>query len=95
MKCEEVNNSTISYWPTLNTMFATQAWISLRCLPEAKAGNKAVWRVRCLRSVSFIGLKGAYVSLLSTTERFHLGRFLKFVGQSLWNLDSDLLRSEL
>ena len=39
-------------------------------LPEAKASKKAVLRIRCLRSVSFIGSKGAFVSSLSTTERF-------------------------
>ena len=36
-------------------------------LAEAKASKKAVLRVRCLRSVSFIGSKGVCVSSLSTT----------------------------
>ena len=54
----------------LDTLFATQAWILLQHLPEAKASKKAVLRVRCLRSVSFIGSKGAFVSSLRT-ERFH------------------------
>ena len=36
----------------------------------AKASKKAVLRVRCLRSVSFIGSKGDFVSSLRTTERF-------------------------
>ena len=57
MKSEEGNQATFSHWPRLDTLFATQAWISLRHLPEAKA----VLRVRFLRSVSFIGSKGAFV----------------------------------
>ena len=56
---------------------------SLRRLPEAKASKKAVFRVRCLRSVSFMGLNGAFVSSLRTTERFHLGKFLELLGRSL------------
>ena len=64
MKSEEGNKATFSQWPRLDTLFATQAWISLRRLPEAKASKKAVLRVRCLRSVSFIGSKGAFVSSL-------------------------------
>ena len=77
MESEEGNKATFSHWPRLDTLFATQAWISLRRLPEAKARKKAVLRVRCLKSVSFIGSKGAFVSSLRT-ERFHLGRFLNF-----------------
>ena len=76
MRTEEANKATFSHWPKLETLFATQAWILLRHLPEANTSEKAVLRVRCLRSVSFIGSKGAFVSSLSTTERFHLGRFL-------------------
>ena len=45
--------------------------------------NLQVLRVRCLRSVSFIGSKGAFVSSLRTTERFHIGRFLELLGRSL------------
>ena len=90
MKSEEGNKATFSHWPRLDTLFATQAWISLRRLPEAKASKKAVLRVRCLRSVSFIGSKGAFVSSLRTTERFHLGRFLELLGRSLWKLESNL-----
>ena len=74
MKSEERNKATFSHWPRLDTLFATQAWISLRCLPEAIANKKAVLRVRCLRSVSFIGSKGVFVRSLSTTQRFHLGK---------------------
>ena len=62
MKSEEGNKATFSHWPRLDTLFATQAWISLQRLPEAKASKKAVLRVRCLRSVSFIGSNGAFVS---------------------------------
>ena len=83
MKSEEGNKATFSHWPRLDTLFATQAWTSLRRLPEAKASKKAVLRVRCLRSVSFMGSKGAFVSSLRTTERFHLGKFLEFFGRSL------------
>ena len=83
IKSEEGNKATFSHWPRLDTLFATQAWISLRRLPGAKASKKAVLRVRCLRSVSFIGSKGAFVSSLSTTERFHFGRFLEHLGRSL------------
>ena len=57
MKSEEGNKATFSHWPRLDTLFAAQAWISLRRLPEAKASKKAVLRVRCLRSMSFIGSK--------------------------------------
>ena len=89
MKSEEGNKATFSHWPRLDTLFATQAWILLRRLPEAKASKKAVLRVRCLRSVSFIGSKGAFVSSLRT-ERFHLGKFLELFGRSLWKLESNL-----
>ena len=71
IKPEEGNKATFSHWPRLDTLFVNQAWISLRRLPEAKASKKAVLRVRCLRSVSFIGSKGGFVSSLRTTERFH------------------------
>ena len=47
MKAEEGNKATFSHWPRLDTLYATQAWISLRRLPEAKASKKAVLRVRC------------------------------------------------
>ena len=33
-------------------------------------------------AVSFIGSKGAFVSSLRTTERFHFGRFLELLGRS-------------
>ena len=46
IKSEEGNKATFSDWPRLDSLFATQAWISLRRLPEAKAGKKAVLRVR-------------------------------------------------
>ena len=55
MKSEEGNKATFSHWPRVDTSFATEAWISLRRLPEAKASKKAVLRVRCLRFMSFIG----------------------------------------
>ena len=45
-----ISYKTFPHWPRLDTLFTTQAWISLRCLPEAKD-----LRERCLRSVSFIG----------------------------------------
>ena len=79
IKSEDGNKATFAHWPRLDTLFPTQVWILLRRLPEAKASKKAVLRVRCLRSVSFIGSKGAFVSSLRTTERFHLGRFLELV----------------
>ena len=85
MKSEEGNKATFSHWPRLDTLFATKAWISLQRLPEAKAKKKAVLRVRCLRSVSFIGSKGAFVSSLRTTERFHFGRFLDFLDDPCEN----------
>ena len=69
MKSEEGNKETFSHWPRLDTLFMTQAKISLRRLPEAKASKKADLRVRCLRSVSFIGSKDAFVNSLSTTEK--------------------------
>ena len=74
----EGNKTTFSHWPRLDTLFATQAWISLWRLPEAKASKKAVFRLRCLGSVSFIGSKGAFVSSLRTTKRFHLEDSSKF-----------------
>ena len=69
MKFEEGKRLTFSHWPKLNPLFATQAWISLQCLQEAKSSKKAVFRVRCLRSASFIGLKDYFTSSFSTTER--------------------------
>ena len=44
MKSEEGNKATFSHWPRLDTLSATQAWISLRHLPQAKASKKAVLR---------------------------------------------------
>ena len=76
MKSEEGNKATFSHWPRFDTLFATQAWISLRRLPEAKASKNAGLRVRCLRSVSFIGSKGA-CELIKNNRKFHLGRFLE------------------
>ena len=35
MKSEEGNKATFSHWPRLDTLFATQALISLQRLPEA------------------------------------------------------------
>ena len=58
MKSEEGNKATFSHWPRFDTLFATQAWILLRRLPEARASKKAVLGARCLRFVSFIGSKG-------------------------------------
>ena len=52
-------------------------------LAGGQASKKAVLSVRCLRSVSFIGSKGVFVSSLSTTERFHFGRLMELLGQSL------------
>ena len=95
IKSKKGNNATFSLWPRLDTLFATQAWISLWSLLEAKASKKAVFRVRCLMSVSFIGSKSAFVNSLRTAERFHLGRFLELLGRSLWKLVSNLWRSEL
>ena len=66
IKSEEENKTTFSQWPRLDTLFATQAWISLWRLPETKASKKTVLRVRCLRSV-FHRLQGASVSSLRTT----------------------------
>ena len=72
MKSEEGNKVTFSHWPRLDTLFATQAWISLQRLPEDKASKKAVLRVRCLRSVSFMGSKGVFVSSLRTNREVPL-----------------------
>ena len=83
IKSEEGNKATFSHWPRLDTLLATQAWIPLRRLPEAKASKKAVLEVRCSRFVSFIGSKGAFVSSLRTTKRFHFERFLELLGRSL------------
>ena len=74
MKSEEGKRATFFQWPKLDILFTTQAWISLWCLPEAKTSKNVV---RCLRPVSFIGAKGAYVNSLSITERFHFGKFLE------------------
>ena len=82
MKSEEGNKATFSHRPRLDTLFATQAWISLRCLPEAKASTKAVVRVRCLRSVSFIGSKGAFVSSLKINKNVP---FWKILG-TFWTI---------
>ena len=59
MKSEEGNKATFSHWPRLDTLFATQAWMSLQRLPEAKASKLAVLRVRCLRSVFEHNRKGS------------------------------------
>ena len=93
MKSEEGNKATFSHWPRFDTLFATQSWILLQCLTEAKAIKKAVLRVRCLRSLSFVGSKGAFVSSLSTTERFHLGRFLELLDEN-WRVTCEGQTSE-
>ena len=61
-KSEEGNKVTFSNWPKFDSLFATQVWILLRCLQEAQASKKAVFKVRCLRSVSLMGSKGGEVS---------------------------------
>ena len=43
----------------------------------------AVLRVRCFRSVSFIGSKGALVSSFKATQRHHLGRFPELFSLSI------------
>ena len=40
IKSDEGNKATFSHWPRLDTLFATQAWISLRRLPEAELARK-------------------------------------------------------
>ena len=55
LKSVEGNKATFSRWLRLDTLFTTQVWILLWHLLEAKASKKAVLRVRCLRSVPFIG----------------------------------------
>ena len=80
MKSEEGNKATLSHWPRLDTLFATQAWISLWRLPEAKASKKALLRVRCLRSVSLVGSKGAFVSSVRTTG---------YISDDSWNFLDD------
>ena len=42
MKSDEGKKATFSHWLKLDTLFATLAWISLGCLPKAKANTKAV-----------------------------------------------------
>ena len=69
IKSEEGKRATFSQRPKLDTLLATQVWILLRCLMEAKNTKKAVLKVKCLISVSFIGSKGAFVSSLRTQER--------------------------
>ena len=64
LKSEERNKATISHWPKLDTLFAC---ILLQHLPVARASQKAVLDVSGL---SFIGSKGALVSLFRTTVRF-------------------------
>ena len=73
MKSEEGNKATFSHWPRLDTLLVTQAWISLRRLPEAKASKKAVLKVRCLRSVSFHRLKGCFCELIENNRKDPLG----------------------
>ena len=68
MKSEEGNKATFSYWPRLDTLFATQAWISLRRLPEAKASKKAVLRVSV-----FHGLKWCFCELVEDNRKVSLG----------------------
>ena len=75
----------------METLFATQALI---LLTKAKSSKKTVLRLRSLRSVSFIGSKGALVSLLRTMERFYLSKFLELLGRSLCELESKMFRSD-
>ena len=53
---------TFPHWPKLGTLFATQAWISLWHLPNARASKTAALSIRYLGSESFIGSNGILVS---------------------------------
>ena len=64
-----------------NRSQATQVWILLQHLKEARASKKADFSAS--RSVSFIGSNGAFVSSFGTMEWFHLCRFLELMGISL------------
>ena len=60
MKSEEGNKATFSHWPRLDTLFATQAWISLRRLPEAKASKKSSFEGKMFEVCVFHRLKGCF-----------------------------------
>ena len=65
-------SSILSSVPSVPTSVLSSVLSSKSPPLEAKASKKTVLRVRCLRSVSFIGSKGALGSSLSTTERSDL-----------------------
>ena len=73
MKSDEGKRANFSHCPKLETLFVTQAWILLRPLPEAEAGNGAVLKVTCFRYVSFIGSKGDFEELVKKNWKVPIG----------------------
>ena len=73
MKSEEGNKATFSHWPKLATLLATQAWISLRRLPEAKASKKAVFKSKMFEVCVFHGLKWCFGELVKDNRKVPLG----------------------
>ena len=48
-------------------------------LPEANASMKAVLKFSCLRYVSFMGSKGAFVSSFNIMKMSHFDKFLELL----------------
>ena len=69
VKSEEGNKTTFSHWPRLDTLFATQAWISLRRLPGAKASKKAVFQSKMFEVCVFHRLKGCFCELIEYNRK--------------------------
>ena len=69
MKSEEGNKATFSHWPRLDTLFATQAWILLRHLPEASSFESKMFEV-CV----FHRLKGHFYELIENNRKVPFGK---------------------
>ena len=69
MKSEERNKATFSQWPRLDTLFATQVWILLRRLPEAKASKKSSFKSKMFEVCVFHRLKGCFCELIEYNRK--------------------------
>ena len=87
MKSEEGNKATFSHWPRLDTLFATQAWILLRRLPEANASS---FEREMFEVCVFHRLKGCFSEIIENNRKVPLGEISGTFGQSLWKLESNL-----
>ena len=78
MKSEEGNKATFSHWPRLDTLFATQAWILLRRLPEAKVSFEGKMFEVCV----FHRLKRCFCELIENNRKVPLRK----ISRIFWTI---------